>query len=266
MQIDGAVTVVTGGASGIGRGLAEALLAAGARGVVVADVDAERAEEVAAELGDGALPVACDVTRRADTERAIACAETAFGPVDLFCANAGVFAGTDVDTPDEVWDRVLAVNVRAHVHAAQRLLPGWLERGHGHFLATASAAGLLAQIGSAPYTVSKHAAVGFAEWLAITYGHRGIGVTCLCPQAVDTPMIVPGDGAAALAARATLAAGAVLSPAEVAAAALEGVRAGRFLVLPHPEVADYWRRKAAEPEHWLAGMRRLQARALAAGA
>ena len=181
MELDSAVAVVTGGASGIGRALAEGLVAAGARGVVVADRDAAGAEAAAAALGRAVLPVACDVTRAEETERAIACAEGAFGPVDLFCANAGVLAGTDVTTPEDVWDLALDVNLRAHVHAARRLLPGWLERGHGHFLATASAAGLLAQIGSAPYTVSKHAAVAFAEWLAITYGDRGIGVTCVCP-------------------------------------------------------------------------------------
>jgi NAD(P)-dependent dehydrogenase (short-subunit alcohol dehydrogenase family) len=263
MELDGATAVVTGGASGIGRALAEALVAAGARGAVVADRDAARAEAVAAALGPTALAVACDVTREADTVAAVARAEAAFGAVDLFCANAGILAGTDPATPDDVWDRVMDVNLRAHVHAARRLLPGWLECGRGHFLSVASAAGLLAQVGSAPYTVSKHAAVAFAEWLSLTYGDRGIGVTCVCPQAVDTPMLELDDALVGAGAAATLTSGAIVPAAAVAAAALQGVREGRFLVLPHREVAEYWRRKADDPERWLRGMRRLQARALA---
>jgi NAD(P)-dependent dehydrogenase (short-subunit alcohol dehydrogenase family) len=201
--------------------------------------------------------------REEDTVVAVDRAEHAFGAVDLFCANAGILAGTDPATPDAVWERVLAVNLRAHVHAARRLLPGWLERGSGHFLSVASAAGLLAQVGSAPYTVSKHAAVAFAEWLALTYGDRGIGVTCVCPQAVDTPMLDLEEGLVQAGAAATLTSGGIVPPDRVAAAALDGVRDGRFLVLPHPEVAEYWRRKADDPERWLRGMRRLQARALA---
>ncbi|MGX6449010.1 SDR family oxidoreductase, partial [Patulibacter sp. S7RM1-6] len=253
MEPAGAVVVVTGGASGIGRALAARFVAEGARGVVVADLDGTGAEGVASALGPAARGIACDVTRPDDVAAAVALAEDAFGPVDVFCANAGVAVGTDEGDDDAVWDLALGVNVRAHVLAARLLVPGWLERGRGCFLATASAAGLLTQIGSAPYAVSKHAAVAFAEWLSVTYGDRGIQVGCLCPMGVDTPLLsggfTPGGSPAADAVRAS---GAVLSADEVAAVALEGLRAGRFLLLPHPEVATFERHRAADRDRWLA--------------
>jgi NAD(P)-dependent dehydrogenase (short-subunit alcohol dehydrogenase family) len=254
MNLSDKVVVVTGGASGIGRALARRLADEGARGVVVADLDGAGARAVADEIGG--LGVACDVAVEAQVADLVARAATAFGPVDLFCANAGVAVGTDEAAPDSEWDLALAVNVKAHVYAARALLPAWLERGEGYFLATASAAGLLTQIGSAPYAVSKHAAVAFAEWLSVTYGDRGIRVSCLCPMGVKTAMTA-GDG---LATDIVATAGTMLEPEEVAAAVVEGLRAERFLILPHPEVRTFFARKADDYDRWLAGMRRLQAR------
>jgi NAD(P)-dependent dehydrogenase (short-subunit alcohol dehydrogenase family) len=254
MNLSDKVVVVTGGASGIGRALARRFADEGARGVVVADLDGAGAQDVADEIGG--LGVACDVAVEAQVADLVARAATAFGPVDLFCANAGVAVGTDEAAPDSEWDLALAVNVKAHVYAARALLPAWLERGEGYFLATASAAGLLTQIGSAPYAVSKHAAVAFAEWLSVTYGDRGIRVSCLCPMGVKTAMTA-GDG---LATDIVATAGTMLEPEEVAAAVVEGLRAERFLILPHPEVRTFFARKADDYDRWLAGMRRLQAR------
>jgi NAD(P)-dependent dehydrogenase (short-subunit alcohol dehydrogenase family) len=261
MELAGKVAVVTGGASGIGRALARRFADEGAAGVAIADLDAEGARAVAQEIGERALGLGCDVSAEDQVRGLIARAEEAFGPVDLFCANAGVGMGTDLDTPDEVWDRVFDVNVRAHIVAARLLLPGWLERGQGYFLSTASAAGLLTQIGSAPYSVTKHAAVALAEWLSVTYGSRGIGVSCLCPMGVDTAMLNAGLDASeheGLGARVVAATGEVLQPEEVAGAVVEALRAERFLVLPHPEVLEFFRRKGSDYDRWLAGMRRLQ--------
>src|SRR3954471_2089587 len=194
MDVTGKVAVVTGGAHGIGRAMALRFAKEGAAGVVVADLDGEDAAGVAAEIGERGLGVRCNVAVDEENAALIARAEDAFGPVDLFCANAGVAVGTDpVSTPEAEWDLAFGVNVRAHVHAARHLLPGWLERGSGYWLGTASAAGLLTQIGSAPYAVTKHAAVAFAEWLSVTYGERGIGVSCLCPMGVNTNMLNAGE-------------------------------------------------------------------------
>ena len=263
MELTERVAVVTGGASGIGRALAWRLAEEGARGVVLADLDAPGAHAVATEIGARALGVGCDVADEAQVIALVARAEEAFGPVDLFCANAGVAVGTDLDTPEDVWELALGVNVRAHVHAAKALLPGWLERGEGYFLATASAAGLLTQIGSAPYAVTKHAAVAFAEWLSVTYGDRGVRVSCLCPMGVRTAMTqvaedTPDD--LRLAAGVVAAAGDMLEPEQVADIVVAGLRAERFLILPHPEVLTFFQRKADDYDRWLAGMRRLQAR------
>ena len=256
MNLSDRVVVVTGGASGIGRALARRFADEGARGVVVADLDGAGARAVAEAIGDRALGVATDVAVEAEVADLVARAQEAFGPVDLFCANAGVAVGTDEAASDAEWDLALAVNVRAHVYAARALLPAWLERGEGYFLATASAAGLLTQIGSAPYAVSKHAAVAFAEWLTVTYGDRGIRVSCLCPMGVRTAM-TEGDN---LATDIVATAGAMLQPEEVAASVVEGLHEERFLILPHPEVMTFLRRKVDDNERWLAGMRRLQAR------
>jgi NAD(P)-dependent dehydrogenase (short-subunit alcohol dehydrogenase family) len=254
MELTNKAVVVTGAASGIGRALARRFADEGARGVVVADLDAHGAQAVAGEIGG--LGVACDVADARQVADLVARSEDAFGPVDLFCANAGVAIGSDEAAPDAEWDLAFAVNVRAHVYAARALIPAWLERREGYFLTTASAAGLLTQIGSAPYAVTKHAAVAFAEWLAITYGDRGIRVSCLCPMGVRTPMTEGGD----LATKTVATAGAMLEPDEVAQAVVEGLRDERFLILPHPEVMTFLQRKVDDHERWLAGMRRLQAR------
>jgi NAD(P)-dependent dehydrogenase (short-subunit alcohol dehydrogenase family) len=266
MELAEKVCVVTGGASGIGRALAERFAEEGAAGVVVADLDEVGALRVAAEINarhqGRACGMACDVGNAEDNAHLVDRATAAFGPVDLFCANAGVAVGTDEQTPAALWDLAFDVNVRAHVHAAQLLVPEWLERGGGWFLSTASAAGLLTQIGSAPYAVTKHAAVAFAEWLAITYGDRGIGVSCLCPMGVETRLLQGGRGAGGVdevAARAVESTGAVLSPEAVAEAVVAGLAEERFLILPHPEVATFAQRRAQDHDRWIAGMQRLQA-------
>jgi NAD(P)-dependent dehydrogenase (short-subunit alcohol dehydrogenase family) len=246
--------VVTGAAGGIGRALALRCAAEGAR---VAVTDVKSLEGVAEELGAGGLAVPADVSDSGAMSGLIDRVESELGPVDVFFANAGVAIGEDpMSTPDEVWDLAFAVNVRAHVYAARRLLPGWLERGSGYFVATASAAGLLTQIGSAPYAVTKHAAVAFAEWLSVTYGERGVRVSCLCPMGVRTAMLA-GDG---LAERVVRGAGAVVEPEEVADAVVAAIDREQFLILPHPEVLTFFQRKGLDYERWLSGMRRLQAR------
>jgi NAD(P)-dependent dehydrogenase (short-subunit alcohol dehydrogenase family) len=267
MELSGKVAVVTGGASGIGRALARRFARDGARGIAVADIDAGGAQAVAAEIGENAgkaaVGIGCDVSRPEQVEDLINETENAFGtPVDLFCANAGVGQGTGLDTPDDVWGLAFDVNVRAHVYSARLLVPGWLERGEGYFLSTASAAGLLTQIGSAPYSVTKHAAVAFAEWLAVTFGSRGIGVSCLCPMGVNTNMLNAGldmTDREGLGARVVAATGEVLEPEDVADAVVEGLRDERFLILPHPEVLEFFRRKGSDYDRWIAGMQRLQA-------
>ncbi len=260
MDLSGKVAVVTGGASGIGRALALRLADAGIAGIAVADLDGAGAAAVADQIGARAIGLACDVGDDEQNGALIDATQAAFGPVDVFCANAGIIGGGDIfEVSDEDWARAYAVNVDAHVYAARRLVPGWLERGSGCFVATASAAGLLGQIGSAPYTVTKHAAVAFAEYLSIAYGARGIQVSCLCPMGVDTPML-HGDGspAAERASAVVRAAGAVVQPEEVADHVVDAIAAERFFVYPHPEVADFALRRAQDHERWLAGMRRLQ--------
>jgi NAD(P)-dependent dehydrogenase (short-subunit alcohol dehydrogenase family) len=266
MEIADRVVVVTGGASGIGRALALRLAEEGARGVVIADLDGDGARSLAAEIGPAALAHECDVASSDQVGSLIEASEQAFGPVDLLCANAGIASGTGLDTPDEVWERVMDVNLRAHVYAARRLVPGWLERGEGYFLATASAAGLITTIGDAPYSVSKHGAIAFAEWLAVTYGGRGVRVSCLCPMGVNTPLLhggLPPDSGVRSAADVMSAVGAIIEPEQVADAVVEAMRKERFLVLPHPEVLEFFRRKASDYDRWLRGMQRLQARVTA---
>ena len=254
MRLDGRTVVVTGAAGGIGRALALRCAAEGAR-VAATDIQDDPLQRVANELGAGHLAVAADVTDEEALGSLISQVESELGPVEVFFANAGVAIGEDpVSTPDEVWDLAFGVNIRAHVLAARRLLPGWLERGEGYFVATASAAGLLTQIGSAPYAVTKHAAVAFAEWLSVTYGDQGIGVSCLCPMGVRTAMLQGEE----LSHRVVKAAGAVLEPNEVAEAVVDAIDAEQFLILPHPEVLTFFQRKAMDYDRWLAGMRRLQ--------
>jgi NAD(P)-dependent dehydrogenase (short-subunit alcohol dehydrogenase family) len=257
MELRERVAVVTGGANGIGLALVRRFVEEGARGVVVVDVDADAVNDVADDLGDVCLGLTADVAVEADVAAVVHRGEERFGPIDLFCSNAGIGGGGDVFEPDSTWDRIWAVNVMGHVYAARAVLPGMLARGEGYLLNTASAAGLLAQIGNASYSVTKHAAVALAEWLAITYGDRGIRVSCLCPQGVRTNMLLGAGDDVSVAV--VLAQGAI-EPSDVAEAVVEGLRDERFLILPHPEVAEYVQRKAADPDRWLAGMRRLQAR------
>jgi NAD(P)-dependent dehydrogenase (short-subunit alcohol dehydrogenase family) len=182
---------------------------------------------------------------------------TADAPIDLFCANAGIATGQGLEAPDAAWERIWAVNVMAHVYAARACLPGWRELGRGHLLITASAAGLLTNLGDAPYTATKHAAVGLAEWIAITHGDEGVTVSCLCPQGVRTPMVMAGLDGDQMAAQVVELMG-LIEPDDVAAAVVAGLRDDRFLILPHPEVARYQQNKAGDPDRWLAGMRKLQ--------
>jgi NAD(P)-dependent dehydrogenase (short-subunit alcohol dehydrogenase family) len=249
----GKVVAVTGAGSGIGEALARHLAEAGAAAVAVIDLDADAATATAARLGGRGHAFAADVGTEAGVTEVLAAITAALGPIDLWCSNAGIFTFGGVELPTEAWERIWSVNVMAHVWAARVLVPDMVARGGGWFLITASAAGLLSQIGSAPYSVTKHAAVAFGEWLSITHGDDGLGVTLLCPQAVATAMTagVPDGGPAGL--------DGMLGADEVAAAALAGLAAGDPLVLPHPEVATYEQRRATDRRRWLAGMRRLQA-------
>jgi NAD(P)-dependent dehydrogenase (short-subunit alcohol dehydrogenase family) len=260
MELRGKVVVVTGGASGIGRALCRRFAEEGAAGVVVADLNGDAALAVASEFGG--LAVSTDVSREADVVALVAKATAAYGPIDLFCSNAGIGGGGGIEVADEEWHRIWNVNLMAHVYAARAVLPAMLARGEGYLLNTASAAGLLTNLGNASYSVTKHAAVGFAEWIAITYGDRGIKVSCLCPQGVDTPML--RGGLDQTAGQVVLRGGAMKQPEEVAEAVVEGLRAESFLILPHPEVAEYFRRKAGDYDRWLSGMRRLQSQVDAA--
>jgi NAD(P)-dependent dehydrogenase (short-subunit alcohol dehydrogenase family) len=254
MKLKDKVAVVTGGANGIGRALCRRFVVEGARGVVVADIDAGAAEAVAQEIGG--LAVSTDVRRESDLQRLVARANEVYGPIDLFCSNAGIFVRGGVELPDADWQRIWEINVQAHIFAARAVLPGMLARGEGYLLQTASAAGLLTQIGSAPYAVTKHAAVALAEWLAVTHGAAGIKVSCLCPQGVRTRMLMGED----LSSTSNFLYEGSVSPEDVAEAVIQGMSDERFLILPHPEVAEYFRRKADDYDRWLRGMRRLQKR------
>lgn len=268
MQVQDKVAVVTGAAGGIGAALAEALVEAGAR-VVVSDLDGERlaatAERLAATAGaESVVAVAGDASNDADIARMITAAkEQLGGDVDIYFANAGVGDGSGLEATDEQWALALDVNLLAHTRAARQLVPGWVERGSGYFVSTASAAGLLTQIGSATYSVTKHGAVGFAEWLAVAYGDQGVGVSCLCPMGVDTDMLRSGmstsDGEGGrVAAAAVTGAGEVLAPRDVADQVLAAVAEGTFLITPHADVREMQRRKVDDPDRWIRGMQRYQ--------
>lgn len=253
MQIKDRVVVVTGGANGIGRALCQRFAREGARGVVVADLEIDRASELAREIGG--LAVKTNVSSEPEIVRLVEEAMSAYGRIDLFCSNAGISGlPGGIEVPNEDWDRIWAINVKAHIFAARAVLPAMLERGEGYLLQTVSAAGLLTQVGSAPYSVTKHAALAFAEWLSITYGDRGIRVSVLCPQGVRTRMLEHESAAVRFLRDNSL------SPDEVADSVIEGLADERFLILPHPEVGDYFRRKGDDYERWLRGMRRLQAK------
>ncbi|NVN84769.1 MAG: SDR family oxidoreductase [Rhodopseudomonas sp.] len=257
MQVAGKVVVVTGGGNGIGQALCEAFHKAGAAKVVVADLDGARAETVAASI-DGAA-IQCDVGKEADIKHVIEETEKQFGPIALFCSNAGIGGGFDPlsenagGASDEPWARSWAIHVMAHVYAARHLIPLYKARGGGYFLNTISAAGLLSQVGSPAYSTTKHAAVGFAENLAISHKAHNIRVSILCPQGVDTNMLrsIPkgpqsGDGD--------------LTPEQVAKDALAGIEQETFLILPHPQVIDYMRKKTENYDRWIGGMAKIQAK------
>jgi NAD(P)-dependent dehydrogenase (short-subunit alcohol dehydrogenase family) len=273
MELRDRICVVTGGASGIGRSLCHRFAAEGARAVVVVDRDADGAVGTAGSIGAVATPMTADVTVEADIEAVVERTEEEIGPIDLFASNAGILGLGGIELPDDTWDLVWKVNVLAHLFAARALVPRMLERGGGYLLSTASAAGLLTQPGDAPYSVTKHAAVALAEWLSMTYGDQGIGVSCLCPMAVATAMLglaPDADDAAEASDELSAAAGAaavqgILPPRAVADAVVEGLREERFLILPHPEVATFEQRRASDRDRWLAGMRRLNT-TLAGGA
>jgi NAD(P)-dependent dehydrogenase (short-subunit alcohol dehydrogenase family) len=261
MKVEGSRAVVTGAAGGIGEAIAQRLLERGAASVVLTDLDGDRLEVAAERLGV-MYPAKVDHLAGDATDEAHLRAVTS-GDVDIFFANAGVFSGFGLDAGEDEWAASWDVNVMGHVRAARLLVPHWLERESGGcFVSTASAAGLLVQLGSATYTVSKHGAVGFAEWLAATYGDRGIQVCCLCPMGVRTHMLEAGDGHedpdARLGHAAVAAAGGMLSPLEVADVVLDAVVEGRFLALPHPEVHGMQQGKADDRDRWLAGMQRLR--------
>jgi NAD(P)-dependent dehydrogenase (short-subunit alcohol dehydrogenase family) len=253
MKVSGKVVVVTGGGSGIGKALCERFQREGAKAIAVADLDGGKAAEVARAVGGRAFT--CDVAREADIVRLVDETERGLGPIDLFCSNAGIFftdtGGMATGASNDQWQKIWQVNVMAHVYAARALLPGMIARGSGYFLNTASAAGLLSQIGSATYSVTKHAAVAFAESLAITHGDQGIGVSVLCPQGVHTKMTAgQGDTPQAN--------DGMLQPEDVAQCVVEALAEKRFMILPHPQVREYFQNKATNYDRWVGGMRKFR--------
>ena len=251
MDIAGKVAIVTGGASGIGAGIAKRFIAEGARGVVVADVNLARAEGVAKDIG--AIAMRCDVSREADIQALVAATRQRFGRVDIYISNAGILGDLGgFELEDPLWQSMWEIHGMAHVWAARAAVPEMAARGEGYFLVTASAAGLLSVVESAPYAVTKHAALAFAEWLRIAYGRRGVRVSCLCPQSVQTDMI-SGDGGSA-------AVDGILTPAQVAAEVVSVMREEKFLVLPHSEVAQYFRNKSENYDRWIGGMQKMFAK------
>ena len=250
MELAGKVIVITGAGSGIGAALARRFAAESPSGLVLADLDVDAVARVAEEVGG--IGLQADVAEEADNRALIDVAEDRFGPIDLFCANAGIGKVGDEQSPEAEWERMWRVNVMSHVHAAKFLIPGWVARGFGYFLATVSAAGLLTNLKAAQYSVTKHGALGFAEWLAVTYGDAGVRVSALCPQFVNTPLIADSKSFQALGRNNTL------EPSEVADTVLAGLADERFLILPHPEVEQYFQNKANDYDRWIGGMRKLQ--------
>jgi NAD(P)-dependent dehydrogenase (short-subunit alcohol dehydrogenase family) len=257
MEIEGKVVVVTGAARGIGRALARRFASGGATSVVVVDLDEAGARKVAEEIGGAAI--GCDVSREADIEKLVKAVESEHGRIDLFCSNAGIAAGGGPEAPNADWQRLWEVNVMAHVYVARHVLPGMLRRKSGYLLGTVSAAGLLNHAFAAPYGVTKAAALSLFEWISIAHGDEGLRVSCLCPQGVKTDML-----AAEARVGLEFLTDTALEPEQVADAVVEGIRAESFLILPHPEVAEYFRRKASDYDRWIRGMRRLRAGILAA--
>ena len=255
MELQNKIAVVTGAGSGIGRALTERFIAEGAGTVVAVDINAENVEQTAAATG--AVAMTADVSNEDDVKRVINDTESNIGPIDLFCSNAGVGLGSSEQAANDEWQISWDVNVMSHVYAARHLVPRMIERDGGYLLNTASAAGLLNQIGGAAYGVTKHAAVGFGEWLAITYGHQGVKVSMLCPQAVRSAMTDPGDDGESSDSVKAAANDGMIEPEDVADAVIEGLASESFLILPHPEVTKYMQRKTADYDRWIAGMNRL---------
>jgi NAD(P)-dependent dehydrogenase (short-subunit alcohol dehydrogenase family) len=253
MRIAGKVVVVTGGANGIGRALCRRFKSEGARAVVVADVNAAGAAQVADEIGGTAI--ATDVSCEADVVALVQRSIAEHGGIDLFCSNAGIAVNGDEQTPDAEWSRCWNVHVMAHVFAARAVVPHMLERGGGYLLQTVSAAGLLTHPQSATYAVTKHASLAFAEWLSMTYGDRGVRVSALCPQGVRTDMLRRAEAEGT---RRSFLLDSAVEPEQVAGDVVKGLDEERFLILPHPEVAEFVRRRAVDHDRWLRGMRRLQ--------
>ena len=251
MELKDRVIVVTGAARGIGRALATRFASEDALAVVIADIDGPRLAEVAREIGATALQ--CDVSREADIHELITRVESSHGRIDIFCSNAGIAVGGGPETPNDQWQRIWDVNVMSHVMVARHLLPGMLARKEGYIVGTVSAAGLLNHFFAAPYGVTKAAALSFFEWLAIVHG-EAIRVSCLCPQGVKTDMLASEQAQLGV----NFLTEGALEPADVAEAVVQGIAQERFLILPHPEVAEYFRRKADDYDRWLRGMRRLR--------
>jgi len=250
MRLENKVIVVTGGASGIGEAIARRFAEESPSGIVLADLNVDGAQGVASDIG--AVAIQCDVSDPDANRALIEQTEDRFGPIDLFCANAGYGATGDEQTDPKEWDRMWQVNLMSHVHAARELIPGWVARGEGYFLSTASAAGLLTNLRAAQYSVTKHAAVAFAEWLSVTYGDQGITVSCLCPMGVDTPFVQAATEFA------DLLGPNLIEPRVVADAVVEGLAAESFLILPHPDVERFFQNKANDYDRWIEGMRKLQ--------
>ncbi|HSJ27275.1 MAG TPA: SDR family oxidoreductase [Acidimicrobiia bacterium] len=253
MELAGKVVVVTGGGNGIGEGLVRRFVSEGAK-VVAADLAGDAVDQVADEVG--ALAFTADVSVESDVIGLVDYAESELGPIDLFCSNAGIGPSGGLEMGNDTWQKIWEINTMSHVYAARACLPGMLARGEGYLLQTVSAAGLLTNLGAAAYSVTKHAALGLAEWISVTYGDRGIKVSALCPQFVQTDLLrdLAGDPAVAQWVR-----GSTIEVADVAEAVVRGLEEERFLILPHPEVETFFQRKASDYDRWLAGMRKLQA-------
>jgi NAD(P)-dependent dehydrogenase (short-subunit alcohol dehydrogenase family) len=263
MDPEGKIIVVTGAAGGIGGALARALVERGAQSVVAADLDGGGVERLSGELGARVEPRVLDVTDEHATRVLVEEVEGTIGPIDVWFANAGLATGSGPDAPDEPWNRQWAVNVMSHVYAARALLPGWIEREDGYLVTTASMAGLLTTAGDAAYSATKHAAVGFAEWLAFTYAGDGVRVSCICPGAVDTAMLRSGADGDAAKASAVIGGGDVLPPEEAVERILQALQEDVFLILTHPEMHRFVVGKAEDPQRWIRGMTKLWSRAQA---
>ncbi|HEU4319926.1 MAG TPA: SDR family oxidoreductase [Acidimicrobiia bacterium] len=250
MELNEKVIVVTGAGSGIGAAMARRFAEERPKAIVVADIDLDAATNIADEVG--AFAVLTDVSDAEANRDLIEGTEDRFGPIDLFCANAGIGVVGDEQSDPATWDRMWGINVMSHVHAARNLIPSWTARGEGYFLATVSAAGLLTNLKAAQYSVTKHAALSFAEWIAVTYGDAGVKVSALCPQFVNTPLLTDSEAFKALGGNHTL------EPEDVADVVVAGLAEEKFLILPHPEVEQYFQNKANDYDRWLGGMRKLQ--------